>query len=145
MALEGPIIVIEDDPNDTDVISTALTELGVKNSIVTFNLAKEALAYLWETKEKPLLILSDVRMPEMDGLTLLQSIYSAEYLKKKSIPFIFFTVLASSDIINRAYDLGVQGFYKKADNYTNLKDQLLSIVVYWKQCLHPNSELEEPR
>jgi CheY-like chemotaxis protein len=145
MALEGPIIVIEDDPNDTDVISTALTELGVKNSIVTFNLAKEALAYLWETKEKPLLILSDVRMPEMDGLTLLQSIYSAEYLKKKSIPFIFFTVLASSDIINRAYDLGVQGFYKKADNYTKLKDQLLSIVVYWKQCLHPNSELEEPR
>jgi CheY-like chemotaxis protein len=144
MALEGPIIVIEDDPNDTDVISTALTELGVKNNIVTFNLAKDALAYLWETKEKPLLILSDVRMPEMDGLTLLQSIYNAEYLKKKSIPFIFFTVLASTDIINRAYDLGVQGFYQKADNYTKLKDQLLSIVVYWKQCLHPNSELGEP-
>jgi CheY-like chemotaxis protein len=142
MALEGPIIVIEDDPNDTDVISTALVELGVKNSIVTFNLAREALAYLWTTKEKPLLILSDVRMPEMDGLTLLQSIYSAEYLKKKSIPFIFLTVLASTDIINRAYDLGVQGFYKKADNYTKLKDQLLSIVVYWKQCLHPNSEVE---
>lgn len=141
MALEGPIIVIEDDPNDTDVISTAFAELGVKNRILTYNMAIDALRYLEVTKEQPLLILCDVRMPGMDGLSFLQTIYDTEYLRRKSIPFIFFTVLATPDIINKAYDLGVQGFYKKAGNYTALKDQLLSIVVYWKHCLHPNSEL----
>ncbi|MEO6914241.1 MAG: response regulator, partial [Chitinophagaceae bacterium] len=114
MALDGPILVIEDDPNDTDVISAALRELGVKNTVRPFNAASDALEYLLDTPDKPLIILCDVRMPGMDGLSFLKTIHQNEYLKKKTIPFIFFTVVATPDIINKAYDFGVQGFYKKA-------------------------------
>lgn len=140
MALIGPILVIEDDPNDTDVIEAGLKELGVQNTVIPFNSALDALEYLKVTTDKPLIILCDVRMPGMDGLAFLRTIYNSEYLRKKSIPFVFFTMLATPEIINKAYDLGVQGFYKKATSFTALKDQLLAIVIYWKHCLHPNSE-----
>src|SRR5690349_11620286 len=142
MALNGPVLVIEDDPNDTEVIEAAIKDIGVRNEVRTFNSANDALDYLQNTEEQPLLILCDVRMPGMDGLAFLQTIYQDEYLRKKSIPFIFFTVIVTPDIVNRAYDLGVQGFYKKPTNYTALKDQLLAILVYWRNCLHPNSDQE---
>ena len=132
--------MIEDDPNDTEVIQAAIKDIGVRNQVRTFNSAGDALDYLRGTGEQPLLILCDVRMPGMDGLAFLQTIYNDEHLRKKSIPFIFFTIIVTPDIVNRAYDLGVQGFYKKASNYTALKDQLLSIFVYWQNCLHPNSD-----
>lgn len=140
MAITGPILVIEDDPNDTDVISAGFKELGVKNEVKPFNSALDALEYLKATSDKPLIILCDVRMPGMDGLAFLQYIYNSEHLRKKSIPFVFFTAMASPDIINKAYELGVQGFYKKATSFTALKDQLLSILIYWRHCLHPNSD-----
>lgn len=139
MALSGPILVIEDDPNDTDVISAGFKELGVKNAVIPFNNAHDALDYLKVTTDKPLIILCDIRMPGMDGLAFLRYINNNQFLKKKTIPFIFFSELATPEIINTAYELGVQGFYKKATSFIALKDQLLAILVYWKHCLHPNS------
>ena len=139
MAVQGPILLIEDDLNDADVIAAAITELGVKNELKLFS-AQDALDYLTVTTDRPFLILSDIRMPGLDGLALLKQIHCTEYLRKKAIPFIFYTGIVTRDIINEAYDIGVQGFYKKADHFTAIKDQLLSILVYWRQCLHPNHD-----
>ena len=141
MVVQRPVLIIEDDLNDSDVMKTAISELGVKNDVKIFVNAKEALEYLMVTEDRPLLILSDVRMPGLDGLTFLKSICSNDYLRKKSIPFVFFTGVINPDIVNRAYEMGVQGFFKKATNYMALKDQLLAILIYWKQSIHPNSEI----
>ncbi len=140
MALNGPILLIEDDSNDADVIMTAIKELGVKNELKRFDKAQDAIDYLMVTTDKPLVILSDIRMPELDGLAMFKHIENTEYLRKKSIPFIFLTEIATREIINEVYDIGVQGFFKKQSSYTALKDQLLSILVYWEKCLHPNKD-----
>jgi CheY-like chemotaxis protein len=138
MALPGPILIIEDDSNDADVMATAIRELGIKNEVKIFYSAQEALEYLTNTTDKPFVILSDIRMPGLDGYSFLKSIKENDYLRKKAIPFLFFTGIVSSQIVDSAYELGIQGYYKKAGNYTGIKDQLLSILIYWNQCIHPN-------
>ena len=139
MALKGPVIIVEDDPNDAEVIVAAIKEIGIPNEARVMNKAEEAYDYLHTTKEQPFLILCDIRMPQTDGLALRDRIMKNEYLRKKSIPFIFFTGMVSQDIINTAYDLEVQGFYQKAFSYQGIKDQLLAIFIYWKHSLHPNT------
>jgi CheY-like chemotaxis protein len=140
MALNGPILIVEDDYNDADVVATAIAELGISNELKKFDRAQKAIDYLMVTTDKPLAILCDIRMPELDGLAMLKHIFNTEYLRKKAIPFVFLTEIATKEIVNEAYDIGVQGFFKKQSSYSALKDQLLSIFVYWKKCLHPNSD-----
>jgi CheY-like chemotaxis protein len=138
MARTGPVLLIEDDENDIEVICAALRDLKVENPVHVFRDGQSALAYLRSTDEQPFFILSDIRMPAVDGISLRRTICKEPYLRRKSIPFIFLSGIATQDIINEAYDLSVQGFYRKAKNYVALKDQLYGIVVYWRQCLHPN-------
>jgi CheY-like chemotaxis protein len=139
MALYGPIIVIEDDPNDIEVITTAVNELGYPNAVRPFADAQAALDYLRTTEEKPFVILCDVRMPRINGLALRKAILDDNFLRKKAIPFVFFTGAVSMDIIREAYELQAQGFYAKAKSYTEVKNQLEAIIVYWKHCLHPSA------
>src|SRR6476660_9230099 len=104
MPLRGPILLIEDDHNDADVIKAAISELGVENEVKSFYGAQEAFEYLMFTKDKPLVILCDVRMLGLDGLAFLKNIHSNDYLRKKAIPFIFFTGIATQEIVNKAYE-----------------------------------------
>lgn len=140
MSLRGPIVVIEDDVNDADVIITAIREIGVKNEVKQFSNAQEGYDYLSATTEQPLIILSDIRMPGIDGLSLLKKIRANDGLRKKAIPFVLFSGIASREIVNEAFAHGVQGYYKKADDYVALRDQILVIISYWTRSLHPNVE-----
>lgn len=139
MSLKGPIILIEDDPDDLDVLVNALMENEVHNEIKTFTSASDALGYFLTTKDLPFLILCDIRMPGMNGLELRQTINDNDFLRKKSIPFIFYTVAVSQPIVDIAYGLTVQGFFEKPESFDALKIQLKNVIGYWSNCLHPNN------
>jgi len=139
MSKTGPIIIVEDNPDDLDVIVSGLKDIGVNNPIVSFDAALKAMAYLLETSDQPFVILCDIRMKEMNGLQFRDTINDNEYLRKKSIPFVFLTAAVSQEIVDVAYDLTVQGFMEKPKSYEELKDVLREIVSYWHRCWHPNS------
>jgi CheY-like chemotaxis protein len=139
MSKTGPIILVEDDLHDQDVVKSALADNGVKNQILTFEDAAEVIQYLATTSDKPFLILCDIRMKGMNGLELRDTINDDETLRKRAIPFVFFTAAASQEIVNVAYGLTVQGFLEKPNSYEELKDMLKKVVHYWSICLHPNS------
>ena len=140
MALQGPIIIIDDDHNDVEVVSMAIREIGIPNEIKAIYDAQEAYDYLLVTQERPFIILCDIRMPILNGLALRKNIMNNEFLRRKSIPFVFYTGLVSQEIVNEAYELEVQGFYEKAKSYEGVKNQLLCMLMYWKNCLHPNTD-----
>ncbi len=142
MSHAGAILLIEDDPNDAEVIHTAIREIGVSNPILTMETTSAAYDYLMETKDHPLIILCDIRMPVTDGLAFRSSIQENEYLKSKAVPFVFLTGIVSHDIIKLAYGLDVQGFFQKANSFAGLKEQLTIMLIYWKHSLHPHSELK---
>lgn len=141
MAINGPIILVEDDQNDTEAITEAIREVGVKNKVIAFANADVAFDYLLTMQEQPFFILCDIRMPVLDGLSFRRRIIQNQFLKKKSIPFIFLTSLVSQAVIDIAFiEMDVQGFYQKERTFESLRIQLLTICMYWKYSLHPNKE-----
>lgn len=137
MALRGPILIIEDDESDAEVMVAAIKEIGVTNNIKVFHRADEAYRYLMATADKPFVILCDIRMGTLNGLSFRKKIIETPYLVEKAIPFIFFSVLAAQEIVNEAYMLNIQGFFKKPAGFKQLKDELLYILLYWQHAQHP--------
>ncbi|GAB4024832.1 response regulator [Spirosoma koreense] len=139
MTSKAPILVIEDDEDDQLFIQEAIKSLAILNPVVFFSNGVDAITYLISTPEAPLVILSDVNMPAMNGIELRQLIDLNEYLKLKCIPFIFLTTAADQGLVNTAYRMTIQGYFKKEKTFIGLKEQLRSIIDYWDKCLHPNS------
>src|SRR3954453_8126181 len=91
MSTQGPIIIIEDDREEQDILKEVFAGMEVKNQLVFFDGCEEAYTYLEKTFEKPFLVLTDINLPGMTGIELRAKINANEFLRKKSIPFIFLT------------------------------------------------------
>lgn len=139
MSISGPIIVVEDDEDDQLIIASVLQELEVRNEIIMFARGEDVLNYLFETKDKPFVILSDVNMPGMTGTELRARINESDYLRRKSIPFIFFTTYAQKAAVENAYEMMVQGYFEKPSQLDDLRNMIHVIIQYWTLCRHPNS------
>jgi len=59
----GPIVIIDDDPDDQELMKELLTELTGPQEIVIFDNSDAALEFLRKPEVKPFLILSDIKMP----------------------------------------------------------------------------------
>jgi CheY-like chemotaxis protein len=137
----GPIILIEDDPDDQELIRKALKEAGVNNEVINLNNGAEALQFLITTTIQPFLILCDVNMPKLNGIELKMRIDEDAELRRKSIPFIFFTTSANKIAVTLAYTrMTIQGFFEKSENYQELVRTLKIIIDYWIECRHPNEQ-----
>jgi CheY-like chemotaxis protein len=142
MAKSGPIIIIEDDRDDQEIIEDVFKELGTINKRLFFANPLEAFTYLKTTTEQPFIILCDVNLPLQNGLEFKQQIEADIELKLKCIPFIFFTTSADKIIVGKAYqDMTVQGFFQKENTLGGLKNSLSLIIDYWTVCRHPHSEV----
>jgi CheY-like chemotaxis protein len=137
MAKSGPIIIIEDDADDQELMSEIFKELQVPNLIRFFDSCMNALNYLLTTIEKPFLIISDINLPAMTGLELCRRITENESLKIKTIPFVFLTTTSDQRVITQAYQMFVQGFFVKPGSIRELKEMMRMIVDYWKICRNP--------
>ena len=61
MFKNGPIIIIEDDADDQELLKEVFRELQVSNILKFFDSCAHALNYLVATMEKPFLIISDIK------------------------------------------------------------------------------------
>jgi CheY-like chemotaxis protein len=137
MSKTGPIIIIDDDPDDQEMIHRVISKMNLENEVKKFFDGEDALRYLLSTQDRPMLILCDINMPLLNGLEFKQNIESNSLLKKRAIPFVFLTTTANPDQIARAYSLCVQGFFNKGQSYNDLKERLHQIIGYWKNCEQP--------
>ena len=140
MPYSGPIIIIEDDADDQDLMKEILEELGVPNMVRFFNSCQKVLEYLYATAERPLLIISDINLPLMTGLQLRRTINEDHQLKMKSIPFVFLTTNPDQKTVIQAYDLMAQGYFIKPPTIKQLKEMVGLIIDYWKVSRHPKWE-----
>ncbi|MBP7653292.1 response regulator [Candidatus Dependentiae bacterium] len=79
-------------------------------------------------KEKPDIILLDIRMPEIDGLELIKMIRSEKELS--SIPVIAVSAYSFPEMIKKTAILGFDGFLKKPLTIQTLKDELIKHLPY---------------
>jgi CheY-like chemotaxis protein len=135
----GPIVIVEDDQDDQDIYSEAIVAIGITNDIRFYKTGQEALDYLYVTKEKPFIILSDVNMPMINGLQLKEKIQSDDFLRTKGIPFVFISTNANKETVRQAHQLSVQGYFQKPSNMQEIKSMLRILFDYWKLCRHINN------
>jgi CheY-like chemotaxis protein len=136
----GPIILVEDDDDDIEIFKEVLKELDIPNQLISFKRPDNAYHFLEKNDEQPFIIISDMNLPGMSGLEFKNKLDANENLRKKSIPFIFYSTSAEKKYITTAYlNLTVQGYFRKADNLKEIKNQLRIIFEYWKICQHPNN------
>jgi CheY-like chemotaxis protein len=138
MNKSGPIVVIEDDPDDQEVLVEIFQKLGYVNKIIYFLDGNEALAYLNKSDVQPFLILSDINMPMISGFELRNRVFTNEQLQTKCIPYLFFTTSANKKSVIDAYTMSVQGFFVKPNSMQGLENTIRKIVEYWKECIAPN-------
>lgn len=138
MNKNGPIIVIEDDVDDQEVLVEIFKKLGYKNKIVYFMDGNEALEFLNQTDVQPFLILSDINMPRLNGFELRSKVFTNEQLQTKCIPYLFFTTGANKKAVIDAYALSVQGFFIKPSSMDGLERTIKKIVEYWQECIAPS-------
>ncbi|HYO21054.1 MAG TPA: response regulator, partial [Flavisolibacter sp.] len=62
MNKSGPIIVIEDDLDDQDILTEIFRKLNYPNEIIFYSDGNEALQYLSQNDSQPFLVLSDSNM-----------------------------------------------------------------------------------
>ena len=123
---EPSILVVEDNLVNQKVLQKQLTKLGYKVQIA--NHGQEALDYLTNTtawrqqdraETKPLsdvhVILMDIEMPVMDGLTCSKRIRDLQTSRDivKHVPIIAVSANARAEQMKQALDAGVDGFITK--------------------------------
>lgn len=63
-----------------------------------------------------------------------------EYLRQKSIPFIFASSAPNKSDVIEAYQYRVQGYFKKPTTIEKQAEMLEKIIQYWNSCLHPTKD-----
>lgn len=103
------ILVIDDDPICREIHRRLLPRAGY--AVVVATNGKDALTALKE--HTPDLILLDLAMPQMDGLTFLKHL--REDTRFKELPVFLITALASRETVKIAGSLGVRDYFVKAE------------------------------
>lgn len=139
MGSKHTILLIEDDSDDKDIFEIVLDDLEIKNEFVWCQNADEAYNYLCTPGVKMFIIFCDINLPGKSGLEFKMEIDKVPELRKKSIPFVFYSTSASPEQVKKAYlDMTIQGFFVKGINYNEIKNDIKIIFDYWTRCQHPN-------
>src|SRR4028119_1692176 len=77
------ILLVEDSPNDVELILAALAENCLANEVVVVRDGEEALDYLYRRgvfrlrmEGNPVVVLLDLKLPKVDGLEVLAQVKS---------------------------------------------------------------------
>jgi CheY-like chemotaxis protein len=127
---DKPILLIEDDDIDAEVVELALQELHVSNPLVRVTDGKQALAWLRDpSKRTPGLILLDLNLPVMNGLEFLQMAKGDEQLR--NIPVVVLTTSRLTQDKLASFNLSVAGYMVKPVDSARFLEIMHAIDVYW--------------
>ena len=122
-------ILVVDDEKDIQPLFRQRFRREIRKGEIEFVFAysgEEALERIEDYKHEAVLILSDINMPGMSGLELLERIKQ----KMKEPPPIVMMITAYGDAENykRAMDLGADDFLTKPVDFATLKDKIKSLT-----------------
>ena len=120
------ILLVEDDEIDAMFLAR-LFDKSNKYNLEHCENGEEAVSYLendWNGRDK-LVVLTDINMPLMDGLELLQDIRGKE--KTSKLPVFVFTTSDDDKNIEEAYKYGVNGYLLKPLTLDEFEDALLEL------------------
>ncbi|MGV1915921.1 response regulator [uncultured Agrobacterium sp.] len=133
---EVTIVMIEDDEGHARLIEKNVRRAGVNNDIVPFTLGNKALDYILGperdglvSKDRYLLVLLDLNLPDMSGIRILEQIKSNEHTKR--LPVVVLTTTDDETEIQKCYDLGANVYITKPVDYEGFATAIRNLGLFF--------------
>jgi two-component system, chemotaxis family, response regulator Rcp1 len=137
MPLISEILVVDDNPADSDLTADVLGRNGCKGAIHSVKDGVEAIAFLRRQGKyaevlSPDLIILDLNMPRKDGRAVLAEVKVDPVLR--IIPIIVFTTSQAPQDVSRSYELGANCYVNKPGNLAEFVLAVTSFSNFWFCC-----------
>jgi two-component system chemotaxis response regulator CheY len=123
--MEPDVLVVDDSAAIRKILQRVLRQTGM--AIRTIHEAgdgQEALEIL--KVHRPVLVLTDINMPKMDGLQFLAAMKASE--EWRDIPVVMITTEGGEAKVGEAVKLGAAGYVRKPFTADQIKEKLAGIL-----------------
>lgn len=131
---ETPVVmVVEDDPNDADLFDLAVERSGHDVTVIRATDGEQALDRLRHLdqaeREVFVVVFSDITMPRMTGIELIQSVRHDPDLHR--VPVVVFTNSSARSDILASYESGCNAYLVKPDTLSELVSSVMRALDFW--------------
>ncbi len=126
---EKIILLVEDNPDDFELIQRAFARNNVTEKIVHATDGVEALEYLFSQSPAPRLVLLDLGLPRLNGLEVLRRVRATESTRLQ--PIVLFTSSREEEDLVNGYQLGANSYVRKPIDFAQLVEAVHQLVSYW--------------
>jgi CheY-like chemotaxis protein len=131
------VLVVEDDPNDAELITRVLKRHNLANNLIVLKDGAEAVEFLFgrgagvrhDARDDPKVILLDLKLPKLNGIEVLRKIKADDRTKK--IPVVILTSSKEDRDLKDAYALGVNSYVTKPINFDQFAKAVSDLGMYW--------------
>jgi CheY-like chemotaxis protein len=135
MSTQDSILIVDDNPDDAMLIKRAVLSLRSKAPVRIVLSGTEMKDYVdgngcyanRETFPCPVLILLDLRMPEVNGFELLQ--WLKDEPRHAGIPVIVISTFDRQREIRKSYQLGARTFLSKPVNAESIRNAIRALML----------------
>lgn len=132
-----PILMLDNNAVEADILQQALSEVSMSCSVVHCTDSQKAIDYLIEGYgERPWLILMNCYAAGMPGLDFLKWLKSHEEFQV--IPTIALADDQKEHLVDAYFALGAVGYIVKPGDFDSLKHDLAVVLQYWAMSRLPS-------
>lgn len=131
------ILLVEDNPDDEELTRLAFVESRIVNYLVVTRDGQEALDYLFaggkysdrDARERPQLVLLDLKLPKVDGLEVLRRIRADE--RTRFLPVVILTSSKEEGDLVAGYSMGANSYIQKPVDFSQFIKAVGQLGLYW--------------
>lgn len=132
------VLMAEDDEHDIIATRRAWKKNHIANPLYIVNDGEQCLDYLHRRGKyrvnggapRPGILLLDIKMPKMDGLSVLRHIRSDKTFH--CLPVVILTTSKADEDRLHSYDLGVNAYIVKPVGFDNFSVAVRTINLFWE-------------
>jgi two-component system response regulator len=132
MTNTDPILLVEDNEDDIVLTRRALARNNIGNPLVLARDGAEALEFLHDESGaalKPALILLDLQLPKVDGLTVLKRLRDDP--RTRLTPVVVLTSSKAEQDVIGGYNLRANSYIRKPVDFDQFAEAVRQIGMYW--------------
>lgn len=131
------ILLVEDNPDDEELTIRALRKNNIGNALSVVRDGAEALDFLFckgayaerDPRDRPQVILLDLKLPKVDGLEVLRQIRATE--NTRTLPVVILTSSREEQDLIQSYNLGANSYVRKPVDFNQFIEAVLNLGLYW--------------
>jgi two-component system response regulator len=134
---QQPILLVEDNADDVELTLMAFDRARITNQVIVARDGVEALDYLLgeglhagrDTREQPLVILLDLKLPRIGGLQVLERV--RQDARTQYVPVVILTTSTEHEDMIAAGDLHANSYVRKPVDFDTFVEAARQLGLYW--------------